>query len=545
MKTITFYSYKGGVGRSLTLSNIAMRLADLGKKVCLVDFDLEAPGLHLKFSDYIESSELKKGVVEYISDFQNDGFLPDTFDSYLLKIHYDSTLSGAIYFFPAGNLNTNAYWKKLSSISWKELFYSKNNLGVELLLNLKEKIKNEINPDFLLIDSRTGITDISGMAMTLLSDSVVILAANNKENLIGSRRIIKGLKNDSNNLTGKLPKTYCVLTRIPYYPNPEEKYKETRMVKKALHTINKDEKLIDKLFVIHSDPALEVEEEFKINYLSKNTKNVVPIEEDYLTLFKELTTGDLDQKQIDKFNKLRESEYLIEEALNSRDNALRLKKLKEALELNTDSDEIHSMISITYGELESYHEALEYIEKAINLNEDEPNYKVIEAHCYLSLKKYNLAEKKLLKLLAKHSNNFEALHVLTVIKISQGQFEKALKYSNELLELAPEDHNIYNLQANVYKGLGDYEKAFKSIYKALEIKPNSIDSTGTLAELYLAKGDYKEFYKNFQLALVFGMDSKYFQEVLSHSTNIYRPLFEDEKFTNLLEKYRIKVKLPE
>jgi MinD-like ATPase involved in chromosome partitioning or flagellar assembly len=36
MKTITFYSYKGGVGRSLTLSNIAMRLADLGKKVVLL-----------------------------------------------------------------------------------------------------------------------------------------------------------------------------------------------------------------------------------------------------------------------------------------------------------------------------------------------------------------------------------------------------------------------------------------------------------------------------------------------------------------------------
>ena len=47
MKTITFYSYKGGVGRSLTLSNIATRLADLGKKVCIIDFDLEAPGLHL------------------------------------------------------------------------------------------------------------------------------------------------------------------------------------------------------------------------------------------------------------------------------------------------------------------------------------------------------------------------------------------------------------------------------------------------------------------------------------------------------------------
>ena len=49
MKTITFYSYKGGVGRTLALSNIANKLSEFGKKVCIIDFDLEAPGLHIKF----------------------------------------------------------------------------------------------------------------------------------------------------------------------------------------------------------------------------------------------------------------------------------------------------------------------------------------------------------------------------------------------------------------------------------------------------------------------------------------------------------------
>lgn len=58
MKTITFYSYKGGVGRSLALVNIATRLAEFGKKVCVLDFDLEAPGLHLKFPD--SKNKIKK-----------------------------------------------------------------------------------------------------------------------------------------------------------------------------------------------------------------------------------------------------------------------------------------------------------------------------------------------------------------------------------------------------------------------------------------------------------------------------------------------------
>jgi cellulose biosynthesis protein BcsQ len=39
----TFYSFKGGVGRSLALANIATELVIRGKRVLIVDFDLEAP----------------------------------------------------------------------------------------------------------------------------------------------------------------------------------------------------------------------------------------------------------------------------------------------------------------------------------------------------------------------------------------------------------------------------------------------------------------------------------------------------------------------
>jgi len=41
---ITFYSYKGGTGRSMALANIAWILASNGKRVLIIDWDLEAPG---------------------------------------------------------------------------------------------------------------------------------------------------------------------------------------------------------------------------------------------------------------------------------------------------------------------------------------------------------------------------------------------------------------------------------------------------------------------------------------------------------------------
>ena len=51
---ITFYSYKGGTGRSMALANVACLLAEQqsqGKGVLMIDWDLDAPGLHKFFHD--------------------------------------------------------------------------------------------------------------------------------------------------------------------------------------------------------------------------------------------------------------------------------------------------------------------------------------------------------------------------------------------------------------------------------------------------------------------------------------------------------------
>ena len=61
MKTFTFYSYKGGVGRTLALVNVANRLVEFGKKVCILDFDLEAPGLQSK-SIYVRQGMLTQVI---------------------------------------------------------------------------------------------------------------------------------------------------------------------------------------------------------------------------------------------------------------------------------------------------------------------------------------------------------------------------------------------------------------------------------------------------------------------------------------------------
>src|SRR5262249_54694871 len=57
---VTFYSYKGGTGRSMVLANVAYILAwqnqPVQRKVLIIDWDLEAPGLHKYFASQLKRS---------------------------------------------------------------------------------------------------------------------------------------------------------------------------------------------------------------------------------------------------------------------------------------------------------------------------------------------------------------------------------------------------------------------------------------------------------------------------------------------------------
>src|SRR5689334_17764349 len=72
----TFYSYKGGVGRSMALANVGVLMALEKHKVLLVDFDLEAPGLDAFFSrndacDLVGDPKTTPGILELLEARQN------------------------------------------------------------------------------------------------------------------------------------------------------------------------------------------------------------------------------------------------------------------------------------------------------------------------------------------------------------------------------------------------------------------------------------------------------------------------------------------
>ena len=68
---VTFYSYKGGTGRSMALANVAWILASRKKRVLMIDWDLEAPGLHRYFAPFLVDRDLggSRGVIDFIREF--------------------------------------------------------------------------------------------------------------------------------------------------------------------------------------------------------------------------------------------------------------------------------------------------------------------------------------------------------------------------------------------------------------------------------------------------------------------------------------------
>lgn len=192
METVTFYSYKGGVGRTTLLAQCARELARQGARVVAVDFDLDAPGLHYRLRP--ESGEVTRGAVDLIDDYLTQGSLYASLDDATYLARTGAPLSGGwVRVLPAGAAPSASYWDQLSRIVWRAFLYAPDATGPTFLQDLLEQLRVQYDPDLVLIDSRTGITELSHAALSLLADRVVCVLVDNDENLDGARAVLQGV----------------------------------------------------------------------------------------------------------------------------------------------------------------------------------------------------------------------------------------------------------------------------------------------------------------------------------------------------------------
>ncbi len=214
-KIITFYSYKGGTGRTMSLSNIAclIGIIEPTKKVLIMDWDLEAPGLHRYFVPYTPSLEeevfdKQKGILELFEIYQKaikankQTVLADCeevlenidLNQFIFELSIQPNLKRkkgdnfSVFFLKAGEYN-DTYTKRLSHFDWNAFFYSAPTFFQEFAEYLCQSY------DYILIDSRTGNTDIGGICTHLLPEKLVTVFTPNKQSLTGILDLAKKATN--------------------------------------------------------------------------------------------------------------------------------------------------------------------------------------------------------------------------------------------------------------------------------------------------------------------------------------------------------------
>jgi cellulose biosynthesis protein BcsQ len=174
---IVFFSIKGGVGRSTAIAAVAWALAQQGKNVMILDLDLESPGL----SSHLLPKERRPacGVADWlIEDLIDNG------DSLLENIFASSELShnGTIHVVPAHGEKPGEYISKLGRI-WmpKVNREGKHESWSRRLNRLLTALEKRLQPDVVLIDSRSGIDETASACITALGAKKILLFATDSE----------------------------------------------------------------------------------------------------------------------------------------------------------------------------------------------------------------------------------------------------------------------------------------------------------------------------------------------------------------------------
>ena len=211
---ISFYSYKGGVGRSMALANLAVLLAQRGRTVLAVDFDLDAPGLHRYFLREDTGLEAPRsmparqqhGVIEMFIEMQTrvleeaaplepggpprdpgpaiPGIVRRLLDAgnygYHVRVRDPSTSTPVpLRLLTAGRFD-GGYAQRVHELDWVRLFEEHGELFEELVAGWRARY------EYVLVDSRTGVSDIGSVSTVILADKLVLAFTPNEQSLQGA-----------------------------------------------------------------------------------------------------------------------------------------------------------------------------------------------------------------------------------------------------------------------------------------------------------------------------------------------------------------------
>ena len=185
---IVFYGVKGGVGRSTALAMLAYRLARDGKRVLLIDFDLESPGL----SGLLLPPERMAafGLVDWFVEEavgQGPGVLQDMVSDSPLADHS----TGLIRVVATMGQGETAYLAKLARVYADVPRHQGPERFASRMRRLVTELEVQEQPDVVLIDSRAGLHDLAAISIAGLATVALLFAMDSAQNWQGYQQLFQ------------------------------------------------------------------------------------------------------------------------------------------------------------------------------------------------------------------------------------------------------------------------------------------------------------------------------------------------------------------
>lgn len=473
---------------------LAKQFAELGKRVVIADFDFEAPGLTYKFK--IPEEGIAAGLIDYIHAFYKESRIPDSIGVDCKPVQGMGTEENPVLLLPAGASHQRAYWQKLHEIDWKKLLYQPDSFGQAFFLEWKLRLEEELKPDVLLIDSRTGIHDLTAVTMHLLSDQVLILGVNNEENIDGCRLLLEILKDSQDPIRKDNPiAAHFALTRLPI-PGPSFSYKqEQEICKNVKERINagrglEDGILVETVHVIHSDDRLLIDEK---SLIEEPREDYWRVERDLLSVLFAVckATTLLDAGQSQKLQETTQIDHLILRIKSEIDNPIAIGLIEKALKIAPENPEVIYWNGIYSFNKGNYDSAVNCFDYAIQQKPTSYNsyYQRSKAKEKLNNIEGAITDAETAKMLEPNLGYIQ--YHLARLYYNQKRYPEAETVCNNLITSEKADHFDFTLAGDIQKALGNSLNAIEYYSRSIQLKPDSPVAYRRLGLLYLSNNHPK------------------------------------------------------
>jgi septum site-determining protein MinD len=173
-KIVSIHSFRGGTGKSNTTANLAAQMAMAGKRVGVVDTDIQSPGIHVLFG--LDEEKMGRTLNEYL---RGDCSIEEVALNIGQQLEADSTTGRS-------QLAGKDLWLIPSSINGREISkvvrdgYDVNRLNAGL-----QTIRKSLKLDYLFIDTHPGLNEETLLSIAF-SDVLIIILRPDQQDFQGT-----------------------------------------------------------------------------------------------------------------------------------------------------------------------------------------------------------------------------------------------------------------------------------------------------------------------------------------------------------------------